>query len=132
MSTYEMTYKYKETTKVQIFCLFSSLFDIFVLPLIVKGIWNSVLIDIVNLSTITYIQALCLKFGYSALTHNWFSGYMFVRLNENRFDDYANMISTRLLQVKDDVKAQLLTNNVPIPFHWGYEQIENIQDANMT
>jgi hypothetical protein len=56
---------------------------------------------------------------------------MFVRLYENRFDDYANMISTRLLQVKDDIKAQLSRNNVPIPFHWGNENIQNIQDVNM-
>jgi hypothetical protein len=127
-----MTYNYKETQKVQLFCLFASLFDIFILPLIIKGIWNNVLIDIVNLNAITYIQALSLKFGYSALTQNWISSVMFVRLYENRFDDYANMISTRLLQVKDDVKAQLLTYNVPIPFNWGYEHIQNTQDANMT
>ena len=94
-----MTYKYKDTTTRCIFSGLSVILDILLLPLIIKLAWNNILVDVVKVQTVTYIQVFCLKFGYSAFTNNWFSEWSIISRNENRFDEYANMISTRFLQL---------------------------------
>lgn len=127
-----MTYKYETTLERGIFACLSIILDVFLLPLIVKEAWNNIVVDVVKVSTITYIQAFCLKFGYSAFTSNWFSEWSIISRSENRFDQYANMMSTRILQLVDQIKTQFTTNNVQVlPSNWRYDY-ENVSGDNMT
>lgn len=98
-----MTYKYKVSPKVFILSWLAFFLDVFLLPLIVKEVWNRVVTDVLDIRRITYIQALALKFGYSAFKDTWFSDSMYNYSNQERFHDYARMISDRLLQVANAV-----------------------------
>lgn len=128
-----MTYKYETTLKRGIFSCLSIILDVFLLPLIVKEAWNNIVVDVVKVSTITYIQAFGLKFGYSAFTSNWFSEWSIISRSENRFDEYGNMMSTRILQLADQIKTLFTVNNVPVSTsNWGYGYNENVSGVNMT
>lgn len=101
-----MSHKFKISLKLRFLSAFAVCFDIFFLPLIVMSVWNNVVVDIVDVRDINYIQALSVKFGYSALTNDWFSNYMLIHNNEERFDECSDMISTRFLQVVDEIKKR--------------------------
>lgn len=128
-----MTYKYTVTSKRWIVSCLSLILDLFLLPLIVKEAWNNIVVNIVKVKTITYIQAFCLKFGYSAFTSNWFSEWSIISRSEDRFDEYGNMMSTRILQLADQIKIMFTVNNVPVSTsNWRYDYNENVSGVNMT
>jgi hypothetical protein len=106
-----MTYNYKPTTTTQILALLSILLDIFVLSLVVKATWNSVVVDVLNIQALTYNQALILRFAYSALTSNWFCHGMNIYTYQKEFCAYANMVSTRFLQIVHEIKTRVPANN---------------------
>lgn len=106
-----MAYKYKVTAQIWLMSVVSLSLDIFILPLIIMEVWNHIVTDVVNLRNITYIEALAFKFGCSALSHTWFSDAMYVHATQQRFDNYADMISTRILQVTNELKARYPTDD---------------------
>ena len=90
-----MAYHYKESTRRRLFGFVPVLLDVFFCAWVLMKIWNQTVTDILDVKRLTYTNAILLRFGYSALTSSWFSGVYLLNGYEKRFDDYANMISTR-------------------------------------
>jgi hypothetical protein len=99
-----MTYKYKEKPIVFVYLLTCVALDTFFVSWVLMKTWNNVMVDVFNIQKIGYTSAIILRFGYSALTYSWFSCASFINLMEWRFEDYANMVSTRFEKLSESYK----------------------------
>lgn len=96
-----MTYHYQEKHGRWVFALGAICLDTFFIAWVLMKIWNETMTDVFDVKRLTYTNAILLRFGYSALTTSSFTTAYFINSNEKRFDDYANMISTRFTTLID-------------------------------
>lgn len=95
-----MSYHYKTKPLTVVLTLVSAAIDIVFVSWVVMQTWNNVVVDVFDVHDISYTSAIILKFAYSSLTSDWFSSACRTLQNEQRFDDYANMVSTQLDKLK--------------------------------